>query len=132
METVKRKVLIVEDEIEVARMIAQFLQREGFETSLAHTLKEGLKKAKDDYPIILLDIMLGKESSFPILKKAKAINPGNIVLMVTATDTEENLKKSRQLGADGFIPKPIMSNFLKKFITDKISEIEEKRKFENG
>lgn len=130
MEVIKRRILIIEDEAEVAQILAKFLRRENFEVDFAYTLKEGLEKVENDYPIILLDISLEKEVSFPILKKAKKVNPKNIVIMVTGRDSEENLKKCQEMGAEGFIPKPLMLDFLKKFILDKIKEVEERRRFE--
>ena len=112
-------------------MIAKFLEREDFEVDFAHTFEEGLKKIDEDYPIVLLDINLGGQESYPILEKAKQKDPKTIIIMVTGRDDEENVQKSRQMGADGFIPKPIMPGFLKVFIVEKIQQIKQQRKFES-
>jgi len=126
------RVLIVEDEKEVSDLIARSLRREKFDVDLAYNFEEGLQKAKEGFPIVLLDINLEGTESFPILERAKQINPDSIVLMVTGHDEEENVEKSRRLGADGFIPKPIMSDFLKKFIIEKIKDMQMEKKIKGS
>lgn len=72
MEISKGKILIIEDEIILARMYQRKFKSDGYETLVAYDGNEGLKLAKNEKPdAILLDLMLPKVSGFEILKKLK-------------------------------------------------------------
>ncbi|MDD5195712.1 MAG: sigma-54-dependent Fis family transcriptional regulator, partial [Candidatus Omnitrophica bacterium] len=64
-------ILIVEDERETADTMAVALRRRGYSVDLAYTLPQGLKLFSPDYSVVLLDILLGTEKSFPLLQKIK-------------------------------------------------------------
>jgi two-component system response regulator HydG len=120
------KVLLVEDEKETAAMIAKFLQRKGFDVDIAHDLAGGMNRFLPYYNIVLLDIKLDGENSFPLLKKIKSECPECLVIMVSAHDTDENIIQAKQLGADGFIAKPIVSENLENFLLSKIHSLRHK------
>jgi len=121
------KVLIVEDEKGVADIITKFLEREKFSVDVALDFEEAQEKITQEYAVVLLDINLGGKDSFPLLESLRKDHPDTIVIMVTGYDSDENLEKAKKLGADGFIPKPIIPEFLKKFITEEIRKIKERR-----
>lgn len=114
------KVLLVEDEKETADAIARFLTRKGFEVDVAYDLASALGKTLTDYNIILLDILLKGEKSFPMLKKVKQEQPKTPVIIVSAYDNDENIMEAKRLGADGFIAKPVMTEYLENFLLSKI------------
>ncbi|MBU2102796.1 MAG: response regulator [Candidatus Omnitrophota bacterium] len=120
------RILIVEDEHEVAETMAVALRRRGHQVDLAHTLAQAMKTSANDYPVILLDILLGTEKSFPFLKKIKEDNPSAIVIMVTAYDEDENVREAKRLGADAFLTKPFMTEYLENLIISKINSLKKK------
>jgi len=68
----KKKILIVDDEPRVQKIITEKLQREGFESTSAFDGKEGLKKVSSEKPdLILLDIIMPKLDGISVLKKLK-------------------------------------------------------------
>ena len=119
------RVLIIEDEKDVSQTIGRFLMRRNFLVDFASSFEEGMEKSDNFYEITLLDINLDGKNSFPILEKIKNKYPKSIVIMVTAHDGDENVQKARQMGADDFIPKPIVLDTLKEFILEKIEQIRE-------
>ncbi|MFQ5952423.1 MAG: response regulator transcription factor, partial [Candidatus Omnitrophota bacterium] len=114
------KILMVEDEKMIADIIIRFFQKKGFKVDVAYDLAEGLEKDSTDYDIILLDINLREEKSFPILKKIKEKDPKKPVLMFSGYDSDENIREAKKLGADGFIPKPLKVGLLQNFLLPKV------------
>jgi DNA-binding response OmpR family regulator len=127
MEVNMEKILIVEDEKDTADAMAKFLTRKGFDVEIAYDLPSALNRFLAYYKIVLLDILLKGEKSFPVLKKIKAENPETFVVVVTAYDNDENIAEAKKLGADGFITKPIMSEHLEAFLLSKIHSLHKKQ-----
>ena len=73
METVRTKVLIVEDDKEISRMMATFLQKQGYETVCAFHGAEalGILTEQKDISLVLLDLMLPFQSGDMVLKKMR-------------------------------------------------------------
>jgi len=120
------KILLVEDEKDTADLIVNFLGKRGYEVDVAYDLDQGMEKFRGDYKIVLLDIMLEGQKSFPLLKKIKEENPQVGVIMVSAYDNDENIREAKALGADGFIAKPFVSDYLEQFLLYKIHSLEKK------
>ncbi len=120
------RILVVEDEKETADAIARFLTRKGFEIDVAYDLSSALAKNVSDYQIVLLDILLKGEKSFPMLQKIKQEQPKLPVIIVSAYDNDENITEAKKLGADGFIAKPVMTEYLENFLLSKIHSLRKK------
>ena len=105
MET-KPKVLIVEDEKNIAMLLSFNLKRSGFDTDTAEDGEAGLKKAlTGPYDIVLLDIMLPKLDGFAVLEGIR-MRSDVPVIMVTARDDEKDKISGLNNGADDYITKP--------------------------
>ncbi len=106
MENEKRRVLLVEDEKNIALLLAHNLSSLGFETSIAYDGEEGLAKAlSEKFDIVLLDIMLPKLDGFKVLEgiRTKSDVP---VIMVTARDDDKDKIAGLENGADDYVTKP--------------------------
>ncbi len=121
-----KKILIVEDEKVIASAVKDFLSHRGYPSDSVHTLKDGLNIFSNDYGVVLLDIQLGQDTSFPLLKKIKEESPNTIVLMFSGYDSEEYIREAKNLGADGFIPKPFRLEFLDEFLLPKLEFLQKK------
>lgn len=122
------RILVVEDEKETADAISRFLTRKGFQIDVAYDLSSALTKNIADYQIVLLDILLKGEKSFPLLTKIKQEQPNIPVIIVSAYDNDENITEAKKLGADGFIAKPVMTEYLENFLLSKIQSLRRKAK----
>lgn len=110
MGTEKRRVLIVEDEKNIAMLLSFNLGRAGFETDVAEDGEIGLRKALGDkFDIVLLDIMLPKLDGFKVLEGIRTRSDVPVI-MVTARDDEKDKILGLENGADDYITKPFSMN----------------------
>ena len=99
-------ILIVEDDINTAALVATYLQREGFDTLTVHDGREALKKARQKTPLlVILDVMLPKVDGWEICKQLRAKSDVPI-LMLTAREEEIDRVLGLTLGADDYVVKP--------------------------
>ncbi|MBI4342915.1 MAG: response regulator [Candidatus Omnitrophica bacterium] len=102
-----RRMLIVEDERDIADCLQQFFQAHGFTVASAFSGEEALTRLEEgEAEVILLDILLPGLSGIEILKRAKALYPRARVIMVTALDRDELRVQAHRYGACGYITKP--------------------------
>lgn len=106
MENGKKKVLIVEDERSISDIIKFNLEKENYAVDTAYDGREGLEKALNGAPdLILLDIMLPYMDGFQVCKKVREHSTVPI-LMLTAKEEEVDKVLGLELGADDYITKP--------------------------
>jgi len=108
------KILIIEDDKAVLMGLREDLEFEGYQVSCASDGKEGLKLAlKDDFQIIILDLILPSLSGLEVCKKIRETGNKTPVLMLTAAKTEEMDKVTGlEMGADDYVIKPVGSREL--------------------
>jgi two-component system sensor histidine kinase/response regulator len=105
----QEEILIVEDEEDVAEMIRYNLQRESYETIIAHSGADALESVAAHAPdLVLLDIMLPDLSGWEVcgILRSSAKSLSIPILMLTALSSEEARVKGLTLGADDFVTKP--------------------------
>lgn len=103
------KVLIVDDEQDICEILQYNLETEGYEVTTANSAEEALELTLTDFSLILLDVMMGEMSGFEMARKMKT-NPqcANIpIIFITALDTEDDIVKGLNIGADDYIAKPL-------------------------
>lgn len=106
------KVLIIEDERNIAELERDYLEFNGFECDIALTGEEGLKLAeKNTYHLILLDLMLPEMDGFELCQKLRQTLDIPI-LMVTARKEDIDKIRGFDRGADDYIVKPFNPNEL--------------------
>ena len=102
-----RKILIVEDEINMLKGLKDNLEFEGYETDIASDGQIGLEKILNNtYDLILLDVMLPHISGFDICKKTRAAEIDTPIILLTARGEEIDKVLGLELGADDYITKP--------------------------
>jgi DNA-binding response OmpR family regulator len=104
-----KRILVIDDEVEIVKAIQIRLEQAGYETLVAHDGMEGLEKARKEKPdLIILDLMLPKMDGYKLcalLKRDKKYNHIPI-MMLTAHDREMYKKMGMEMGADAYITKP--------------------------
>lgn len=102
----KKKILIIEDEIKIARFLELELTHEGYEVEQAHDGREGLQKAQNDpFDLIILDIMLPHINGIEVLRKIR--QSSNIpIIMLTAKDEVMDKVIGLDMGANDYVTKP--------------------------
>jgi len=102
-------ILIIEDEPEIADLIAVHLRKAGFDAATASTGEAGLAEAADQMPaLIILDLMLPGIDGLEVCRKLKydASTRALPIIMVTARGEEADIVTGLELGADDYMVKP--------------------------
>ena len=100
-------ILIIDDEEILQDVLTTLLQKEGFTTSSATTGLQGLEiLEREEIDLVLLDLMLPDMSGLEVLKKIRASDPDQVVVVITAFSSIEGAIEAMRQGAFHYIPKP--------------------------
>jgi len=101
------KILIVEDEPNMVAGLRDNFEYEGYEVLTASDGAEGLGRALNDAPdLVILDVMMPRMSGLDVCKQLKAKRPSLPVIMLTARGQEVDKVVGLELGADDYVTKP--------------------------
>lgn len=101
------KILIVEDERELAKSIVQYLRQESYVVEVAYTASEAEEKVSvHEYDCILLDISLPDGNGLQVLEKLKKDKRMEGVIVISAKNSLDDRVKGLNLGADDYLAKP--------------------------
>ncbi|HZY57444.1 MAG TPA: response regulator transcription factor [Rubrobacteraceae bacterium] len=101
------RVLIIEDEEKMARMLTRVLREEGYVVETAGDGRTGLGRALDDtFDLLLVDWMLPERSGVQVVRGLRAAEVHTPVLMLTARGQVEDRVEGLDSGADDYLPKP--------------------------
>lgn len=101
------KLLLVEDEERLARILAKGMSADGFTVDVCHDGAEGLMLATTRYyDLLVLDIMLPNVNGFEICRRVRAEGGSVPILMLTAQDAEMDEIEGLEAGADDYLTKP--------------------------
>lgn len=100
------KVLLADDDIELASMLKDYLEQEGFEVTMVHDGDSGANAAlSGEYQIAVLDVMMPQLNGIEALRRIRA-QSSMPVLMLTARGDDTDRIIGLELGADDYVPKP--------------------------
>jgi DNA-binding NtrC family response regulator len=101
------KILIIDDEDVLQDVLTSLLVREGYEVLNARTGEEGLEiLEREEVDLVLLDLMLPGISGQEVLKRIRAEDPDQVIVMITAFSSIEGAIDAMREGAFHYIPKP--------------------------
>jgi two-component system response regulator RegX3 len=100
------RILIIEDEVSFSEALSFLLEKEGFETRVAETGKQGIAAFNENqYDLVLLDLMIPEISGIDVCRTIRTSS--NIpIIMLTAKDSEVDKVVGLELGADDYVTKP--------------------------
>jgi two-component system response regulator CpxR len=102
----RHRILLADDDVELAQLLRDFLVREGFEVTLAHDADGALAAARTDaFDALVLDVMMPGRSGLDALRDLRR-ESALPVLMLTALGEDIDRILGLELGADDYIPKP--------------------------
>ena len=102
------RILVVDDEETLCEVLKLNLENEGYDVDIALSAEDALKLDIRQYSLILLDIMMGEISGIRFAKMLKSDvgTAGIPIIFCTARDSEDDMVKGLNLGADDYITKP--------------------------
>src|SRR6185437_4829124 len=100
------RILVIDDDVELCSLVAEFLGPEGFQVDTVHDGKAGLERAiTGDYLLIILDVMLPGMNGFDVLRRIRDKSKVP-VLLLTARGEDVDRIVGLEIGADDYLPKP--------------------------
>ncbi len=112
-KTNRKRILVVDDEEAIGRLIERILKRTGHECSVVLSAEEARDVLKEEsFDLILCDIHLPGESGVSLIEHVISIYPDTAVIMVTAEDDPDTVEKALEIGAYGYIVKPFQASEL--------------------
>ncbi len=100
------RILLVDDDVELASLISDYLSSEGFEIELAHDGETGLSRARSgEHAMVVLDVMLPKRNGLDVLRALRESSRVP-VLMLTARGDDVDRIVGLEMGADDYLGKP--------------------------
>jgi len=119
-----KKILIIEDDPQIAKIEQDYLAANGYMTTVATTGNDGIKTAlAGEYDLILLDLMLPGTDGFAVCRKLRETLDIPI-LMVTARQEDIDMIKGLGLGADDYITKPFSPSVLVAHVKANLAQYE--------
>ena len=123
------KLLIVEDNFQLADDLSKFLAENGFVVEIANTLTDAKDKVSVyDYDLIILDLGLPDGTGLDLIHELKSLRKDPGILIVTAKNAVEDKVMGLELGADDFITKP----FHKAELNARVRSIIRRKKFKGS
>ncbi|EGH24714.1 Two-component response regulator transcription regulator protein [Pseudomonas amygdali pv. mori] len=100
------KVLLIDDDVELTKILSQYLSNEGFDVLAIHDGEEAISRsANERFEIVVLDIMMPRLSGLQVLQRIR-INSSVPILMLTARGDDVDKVTGLNLGADDYVSKP--------------------------
>ena len=101
-----KRILLIEDEVKIARFLQLELQHEGYEVDMSHDGREGLNMAlENNYDLLILDVMLPSLNGMEVLRRIRQVS-SLPVIMLTAKDDVMDKVMGLDLGAQDYMTKP--------------------------
>jgi two-component system response regulator HydG len=126
---VKKRILAVDDDIEILESIKAILESEGYVVETATRGAEALEKAlKQSFDLALLDVKLPDIEGQKLLGRMSEIRPDMKKIMVTGYASTDNAIEALNSGANAYLTKPVDPEELLKVVGSKLKEQEEAKK----
>ncbi len=108
-----RRVLVIEDDHDLSRAVADLLTDDGFLVEQRYDGESGLARAREEsFDVIVLDIMMPRRNGFNVCLDLRAAGVNTPLLMLTAKDGEMDEVEGLEVGADDFLRKPFERSIL--------------------
>jgi len=100
------RVLVIDDDAELCRLVTRFLTREGFEIRSASSGAAGVERAlAEGYSLIMLDVMMPDADGFDVLRRIRQHSRTPVLMLTARGDTHDRVR-GLEMGADDYLPKP--------------------------
>src|SRR5207244_11395196 len=100
------RILVIDDDVELCSLLAEYLGAEGFTVESVHDGERGLERAlSGDHLLVVLDVMLPGMNGFEVLRRIREMSRAP-VLLLTARGEDVDRIVGLEIGADDYLPKP--------------------------
>ena len=107
------RILVIDDDTSIRKFLKRGLSYEGFAVMLAESGEDGLVRAREHYPdLVILDWLMPGMDGIEVLEKFRLADSSLPIIMLTAKDTQQDEIKGLTQGADDYVTKPISFDVL--------------------
>jgi DNA-binding response OmpR family regulator len=107
------RILVIDDDSSIRKFLKRGLSYEGFAVTLAESGEDGLVRAREHYPdLVILDWLMPGMDGIEVLEKLRLADNALPIIMLTAKDTQQDQIKGLTKGADDYVTKPISFDVL--------------------
>ena len=104
-----KRILIIDDDMDMCNLLSRFLQKKGFETEASHSGNKGIAKFKESkFDVVLCDFRLGDKEGREVLREIKNFDPYAIVIIITGYSDIKTAVDVIKSGAFDYITKPLI------------------------
>lgn len=104
-----KRILIIDDDMDMCNLLGRFLQKKGYETEASHSGSKGIAKFKESkFDVVLCDFRLGDKEGREVLKEIKQFDPYAIVIIITGYSDIKTAVDVIKAGAFDYITKPLI------------------------
>ncbi len=122
------KILVVDDEPMIVRLMEFILARQGHEMLIAVNGEEALQKIRAHHPdLVLLDIMMPRLDGYEVAQQLRA-DPETSrlpIIMLSAKAQEEDIRRGGEVGVDAYVTKPFSPEHLVQVVTEHLQRLED-------
>ncbi len=116
------KLLVADDEQKICRLLESFFVERGFDVRLAHDGEAALTCIRNERPhLVFLDLHMPGLDGLDVLKETHQLDETIKVIIITAVEDEETIRKAKSLGACDYVIKPFSLEYLKDEVLAKVS-----------
>ena len=113
-----KKILVVDDEMDICDFVKHFFEERNYEVFTAFGGFDAVRVVKKEKPsLVLLDIKMKDMDGIETLEKIREIDKNVNVIMVTAVEDKDKMKAAERLGARAYITKPLVLEELESTVT---------------
>jgi len=118
-----KRILIIDDDMDICQLLSRFLQRKGFEADSAYSGNKGIAKFREQkFDLVLCDFRLGDKEGREVLKEIKGINPLTAVIIITGYSDIKTAVEVIKHGAFDYITKPLIPEEVLSVINKALAE----------
>ena len=104
-----KRILIIDDDMDMCNLLGRFLQKKGYETEASHSGGKGIQKFKESkFDVVLCDFRLGDKEGREVLREIKNVDPYAIVIIITGYSDIKTAVDVIKAGAFDYITKPLI------------------------
>ena len=104
-----KRILIIDDDMDMCNLLGRFLQKKGYETEASHSGNKGIAKFKESrFDVVLCDFRLGDKEGREVLREIKNFDPYAIVIIITGYSDIKTAVDVIKAGAFDYITKPLI------------------------
>lgn len=119
------RVLLIDDDKNFTKIFSGILEREGYETIVAHTGSEALEILEENFfAILIIDIRLPDIDGIELISKINKTDPDMRKIILTGNPSLDNVQQALKKGAHDYLIKPVSLDKIKETIKEQIAELD--------